>query len=579
MTTILAGGLLLGVLVFVHELGHFLVAKASGVRVLTFSLGFGPRLFGFKKGDTDYRISAIPLGGYVRMYGDDITEEVPEEERDKSFLHKPTLQKSAIAFAGPAANFILPVFLFFFLFVGVETVNGTLVGTVVEGEPAAAAGLKAGDRILEVAGEPVSAFSDVQARIESRPGQEVPVVVERDGQKVALTVVPRGSPSLNPLEKGKQLGRVGIMPHVQRPFVTVAPNSPAAAAGIQTLDLVEEIDGVKVSSREQMLSLLDERQGRAITLTVQVQPLAAEGEEEPARKTVTLEPSIDGPAPYVLESEVDRFAVTDDELTREPLATTVASTRARLAAKVEESARRFGLSSYEGTFKVVKEDTPAARLGVGEGDLAAVVDGADVHVGSEVSVRMLGAPDDVHVIGLLDDDGRARVLAFRLEPEKERGREDFKTFGAFPGGGTWTDGELLTREVGVVEAGKRALTETGKMISMTAKSLWMLVTGQVSFSSLGGPITIVDLAGQAAERGAASFVTLMAFISVNLGLVNLLPVPVLDGGHLLMFGIEAVSRQRISARTRERAVKVGFALLLCLIVVALFNDVLRLLPS
>ena len=107
----------------------------------------------------------------------------------------------------------------------------------------------------------------------------------------------------------------------------------------------------------------------------------------------------------------------------------------------------------------------------------------------------------------------------------------------------------------------------------------MLVTGQVSFSSLGGPITIVDLAGQAAERGAASFVTLMAFISVNLGLVNLLPVPVLDGGHLLMFGIEAVSRQRISARTRERAVKVGFALLLCLIVVALFNDVLRLLPS
>lgn len=579
MTTILAGGLLLGVLVFVHELGHFLVAKASGVRVLTFSLGFGPRLFGFKKGDTDYRVSAIPLGGYVRMYGDDITEDVPEEERDKSFLHKPTLQKSAIAFAGPAANFLLPIFLFFFLFVGTETVNGTLVGTVVEGEPAAAAGLRPGDRILEVAGERVSAFSDVQALIEARPGQEVPVLVERDGKQVALTVVPRATPSLNPLEKGKQLGRVGIMPHVQRPFITVAPNSAAAAAGLKTLDVVEEIDGVKVTSREQMLALLDERQGRAVTLTVEVQPLAAKPDETPARKTVTLEPSTEGPAPYVLESEVARFAVTEDELNDAALAKKLAATRARLAAKVEESARRFGISSYEGTFKTVKEDTPAARLGVGEGDLAAVVNGEDVHVGSEVSVRMLSAPDDVHVIGLLDDDGRARVLAFRLEPEKERGREDFKTFGAFPGGGTWTEGELLTRDVGVVEALKRAVSETGKMIGMTAKSLWMLATFQVSFSSLGGPITIVDLAGQAAERGAASFVTLMAFISVNLGLVNLLPVPVLDGGHLLMFGIEAVSRQRISPRTRERAVKVGFAMLMCLIVVALFNDVLRLLPT
>jgi regulator of sigma E protease len=211
------------------------------------------------------------------------------------------------------------------------------------------------------------------------------------------------------------------------------------------------------------------------------------------------------------------------------------------------------------------------------GDLAAIVDGMPVHVGSEVSVRLLGAPDDVHVIGLLGQDGRARVVVFRLEAEKERGREDFKTFGAFPGGGTYSDGETIERSVGVTEALSRAVGETFELIGMTAKSLWMLATLQVSMSSLGGPITIVDLAGQAAERGAKSFVMLMAFISVNLGLVNLLPVPVLDGGHLLMFGIEAVTRQRISAATRERAVKVGFALLMCLVVVSLFNDVLRLL--
>jgi regulator of sigma E protease len=214
MTTLLAGGLLLGVLVFVHELGHFLVAKACGVRVLVFSLGFGPRLFGFRRGDTDYRVSAIPLGGYVRMFGDDVGEEIPEEERHRSFLHKPTLQKSAIAFAGPAANFLLPVALFFALFVGQETTSGTLVGTVVPGEPAAEAGLLPGDRLVEVEGRAVTTFREVQKIVEARPGLETRLVVERDGQRVLLSLVPRGAPSLNPLEQDKELGRVGIMPHV-----------------------------------------------------------------------------------------------------------------------------------------------------------------------------------------------------------------------------------------------------------------------------------------------------------------------------------------------------------------------------
>jgi regulator of sigma E protease len=576
MTTILAGGLLLGVLVFVHELGHFLVAKACGVRVLVFSLGFGPRLFGFRRGDTDYRVSAVPLGGYVRMYGDDVGEEVPEEERHRSFLHKPTLQKSAIAFAGPAANFLLPVVLFFALFVGTETTSGTLVGTVVPGEPAAEAGLVPGDRLLEVEGRRVETFREVQKIVEARPGQKTRLLIERGGERLPLVLTPKSTPSLSPLERDKQLGRVGIMPHVQRPFLSVAPGSPAAAAGLKTLDLVTAVDATPVRSREHLLSLLDERAGAPLTLTVQVQPLAQE-EGEPEERTIPLAPAPEEGALYHVEAEVSRDGVSDDELTDPKLMALAAKTRAALADEARASARRLGVSSYEGTLHVVEDDTPAGRLGVRRGDRVVTVHGEPVQVGSEVSTRLLGRPDDVHVVGVLDEQGRGRVLAFRLEPEKERGRQDFKTFGAFPGGGTWTDGELVTRQVSVVEATTRAVDETVGMVKMTLKSLWMLVTGQVGMSSLGGPITIVDLAGQAAERGHKSFVTLMAFISVNLAIVNLLPVPVLDGGHLLMFGIEAVSRQRLSTRTRERAVKLGFALLLCLIAVALVNDVLRLL--
>lgn len=631
MTTILAGGLLLGVLVFVHELGHFLVAKACGVRVLVFSLGFGPRLFGFRRGDTDYRVSAIPLGGYVRMYGDDPSEEVPEEERNRSYLQKPSLQKSAIAFAGPAANFLLPVLLFFGLFVGQETTSGTLVGTVVPDEPAAEAGLQAGDRILEVDGKRIETFREVQELVEARPGQALEFVVERDGERVRAELTPRGTPSLNPIERDKELGRVGIMPHVQRPFVHVAPGSPAAEAGLETLDLVTAVNGVEVTSREHLLELLEPVEapapaggeeaegGDELTITVQKQPLEQREESEghvqpeeteerdgvpglPEERTVTLSRS-DLEVPYSLVEDPSLYGVTEDELAKPELAALVERTRALLAEEAAASGRRFGISSYEGTLQVVAEqepaeappeglfarlrayfaddeeapDPPAVVFGVQPGDRAAVVDAKLVHVGSEVSSRLLGRPDDVHVVGLLDQQGKARVLAFRLTPEQERGRQDFKTFGAYPGGGTWTEGELITRQVSVVEASGRAASETGSMVSMTVKSLWMLFTGQVSLSSLGGPITIVDLAGQAAERGHETFVTLMAFISVNLGIINLLPVPVLDGGHLLMFGIEGVSRQRLSARTRENAMKIGFALLLCLVVVALFNDVLRLL--
>jgi regulator of sigma E protease len=572
---LIAGIGLLGVLVFVHELGHFLLAKLCGVRVLTFSIGFGPRLGGFRRGDTDYRISAIPLGGYVRMYGDELTLEVPESEKDKAFLHKPWLQKSAIAFAGPGFNFLFPIALFFFLFLGTEQVSGTLLGTVLPNGAAHQAGMRVGDRILEVDGTSVEAFWQLKGLVDGRPGETFPVVIERDGERKTLQLTPTPTPSLHPLEKGEMKGRVGIMPHVQLPFVHVAPDSPAARAGLKTLDRVKSIDGKEVKSRAHLLELLDAA-GPEVAVSWLVQPIAKDAPKEPEVKSATLTRGEED-ARYFDVVDDERYAVTASEAGRGPLQQAYEGTRARLQAASALATRRFGLSSYEGTIHTVKEETVAARLGVAEGDLAVSVNGTPVDLSSDVVSRMLGRPDDAHVLGLLSADGRARLLVFRLENEKERGREDLKTFGAFPGGGTYTEGEVLERSVGVGEALQRAAAETWSLAEMTLKSFWMLITLQVSLKSLGGPITIVDLAGQAAEMGLYPFFRFMAFISVNLGIINLLPVPVLDGGHLTMFAIEAVGGQRLNDRTRERAVKIGFGLLLVLIVVALVNDVLRLL--
>ncbi len=233
MVTMIAGTILLGVLIFFHELGHFVVAKACGVRVLVFSLGFGPRIFGFRYGDTDYRLSLLPLGGYVRMYGDDMREEIPEEEKDNSFLHKPVLQKSAIAAAGPIANFILPIVVLFFVYWGAEQVHNTVVGTVLPGGPAATAGLQPKDRIVSIDGQPVETFTEVQKIVESNPLQELAVEIERGEQKQTLTISPRAVPDPHPLSDGTPKGRIGVMPMVAEAHVTVIDGSPSQKAGLQ----------------------------------------------------------------------------------------------------------------------------------------------------------------------------------------------------------------------------------------------------------------------------------------------------------------------------------------------------------
>src|SRR5512139_1590722 len=199
--------LLLGGLIFVHELGHFLAAKALGVKVVRFSIGFGPRLFGFRRGETEYRISLLPLGGYVKMAGDDPSEELAPEDRGRGFLEQPPWKRLVIAFAGPAANLVFPGLIYFALMIGQngEPTAGPVVGTVAPGSPAAEAGLRAGDRILSVqvpgtAPAPVRYFGDLRDLVSPHAGEPLTFRVERDGAAVEpVTIVPAADEEANPI--------------------------------------------------------------------------------------------------------------------------------------------------------------------------------------------------------------------------------------------------------------------------------------------------------------------------------------------------------------------------------------------
>ncbi|HEY4222828.1 MAG TPA: RIP metalloprotease RseP, partial [Myxococcota bacterium] len=245
-TTLVAFAVLLGVLITVHEAGHFFVAKLCGVRVLTFSIGFGPRIFGFTRGDTEYRISALPLGGYVRMFGDDAGEEVPPELQRYAFLYQPFWKKSLIAIAGPVANFALPIALFFCLLVGHETAQDAVVGAVVNGEAAAQAGMRAGDRITAVNGSPIHLFPELQEWVAPRPGTPLRISVQRGtapaAQAVDLDVTPRAAPAPTLFDRKRTVGRLGVLWAVEEPLIAVDRGGPAAHAGIKDGDKVLSVD-------------------------------------------------------------------------------------------------------------------------------------------------------------------------------------------------------------------------------------------------------------------------------------------------------------------------------------------------
>ncbi len=427
----------LGAIVFVHELGHHLVAKLFGVRVMVFSLGFGKRLWGFERGGTDYRLSVIPLGGYVRMGG-----ELPEERTGDTsdFLSKPRWQRILVYLAGPAMNVVLSVLLIAGVFMaGIEMQAmqeiPTVIGVVEEGSAGEAAGLLPGDRIVRIGGEAVDKWKEVAFVFATSPERPVEVEVTRGGTTIQTVVTPQTVPRY-------EFGDAGIYPKLLLRFSKIVPDSPAQRAGFQSGDEVRRVDGRLMSNVEEFINYV---QGRAAT------PLDIE----------------------VLRREMSFFSGPREELL---------------------------------TFQVIPEEVSGkGRIGVELGSY---------------------------------------------------------------------------RRLSIAEAIVESVKYNIEIVDKSVQLLGMLLTNEIApKSALSGPIEIAAWSGRAAQRSFKELLYTIGFLSISIGFMNLLPIPVLDGGHISILLVESLLRRDLSLGIKERITQLGFMMLMTLMAVVIFFDLSKNLPS
>jgi regulator of sigma E protease len=435
-------GLVLGVMVLIHEWGHFIVARMCGVRVDVFSIGFGPRLFGWKKGPTDYRVSALPLGGYVRMAGQDLAEvdsgDKPPTGAPDELMSKPRWQRALISFAGPAVNLIFPIFLLTGLFtmVGVPYPAYLDAPVHVTGLPANAeigpSPLKAGDTVLSINGTATPTWEQaLMALKQVAPTETVKMEVDDARNRRTVEV-----PAKQIADPSRILGYAPIRPIIDQ----VAPGTPADHAGLREGDAITAVNGNKIEYWQQFMEATQASNGQPLNLDVE-------------RKGQTV----------------------------------------RLVVTPKKGAADNGENVYQ--------------VGVARRD------------------------------------------------------------------------EIAYKHVSFAESTKIAGAETVDTIKRTVDVVGKLFSGRVSIKQLQGPVGISHMAGQAMRRGPLDVISLMVLISINLGILNLLPIPILDGGNILLLAIEGIMRRDLSLSFKERFVQVGLVFLLVIFAIVMYNDILRRLSS
>lgn len=436
MTTVLFFIIALGILIFVHEFGHFIIAKRQGVKVEAFSFGFGPRLIGIKRGETDYRISAFPLGGYVKMLGEDPSD--PEANNPRSFTNKNVWQRTKIVFAGPAMNFVLCLLLMPIVFMigrpqpAYLDQSPVVIGVRAD-SPAQQVGFRKGDRIVSINEKEVGNWETVLNKVLlATPGKEMEIAVERNG------LVEQYRPTIGQLPE-MQGGYLGIEPMLflgnEAKIDGVTPGGPADRAGMESGDKIVALNGKRVTDWLDLTQRVNENGENTAAITV---------EREGRQKTFQVTPEFN--------DDYNRWLIG------------------------------------------IRKD------------------------------RRSGVP-------------------------------------------------MVVKRYGPIQAIVKGTQENIKLFFLTLDVLKRLVTLQLSYKVLGGPIIIAKTSAAAASSGMAPFIFFLSFLSLQLAILNLLPIPVLDGGHLVFLGFEAIRRKPLSIRVREIATQVGFLILVSLMLLVTFNDI------
>lgn len=535
--------LLCSVLIFVHELGHFVWAKVFGVKVLTFSIGFGPKILRLRGRETEYCIGLLPLGGFVKMLEENRQEPVLPEDRRRTFEAQALWKRVIIVIAGPTMNLIFPVLLYFAVFAGATRFSPPTVGDVLPGHPAEGK-LKPGDRILEVNGEKVTTFAELHRMVAKNPNKELKLTVFRGTDNVEVLVIPEEKVVHKPLEIVDRVGEIGIRP--SRPAAVIGVSrldSPAYRAGLRTFDLVTEVRGRPIKTFTDLEESIRDNHGETVPVTF--------------LRPTPIQRALGGLADLaVYESGV--AALTPEVGSADLLA-------------------RTGMEPADLYVADVPEGSAEWNADLRPGDRIIEVNQVEVPAWSTFIERLFAAPDRPHVITWLRA-GQRKSGTIELR------REDWiDEYGAhrprfFVRVSNWTPvvpEPYVENPSALRYAFTSALDETYDVVRFIVVGIVRIVEGKVSISTLGGPITIYDVVGEEGEKGVSYFVWAMAVISINLGLINLLPIPVLDGGHLLFFAFEAFLRKPLPLRVREIASLAGMLVLFVLMGVAFKNDVER----
>ena len=535
--------LLCSVLIFVHELGHFMWAKIFGVKVLTFSIGFGPKIVRLRGRETEYCVGILPLGGFVKMLEENRQEPVLPEDRKRTFESLALYKRVIIIIAGPAMNIMFPVLLYFAVFVGETRFLPPTIGVVLPGHSAEGK-LQQGDRVLAINGSRITTFAELHRAVSSSPNKELTLKVFRDNEQIEVTIIPREEIVRKPLDIIDKVGEIGVGPSRPAAVVGVArPDSPAYRAGLRTFDLVTEVRGRPVKSFVDLDNALRDNHGETVPVTY--------------LRPVEVPRGLGGLADFAV------YASGVAALTPE--------------AGHGDLLMRTGLEPAGLYVAHVPEGSAEWQAELRAGDRIVEVDQVEVPAWSTLAERLMSAPERPHTLTWMRAGQRksGTVQLRREEYLDEYGQHRPRFFLRMTNWSPMVPEPYVESPSRFQYAFTSAVAETYDVVRFIVVGIVRIVEGKVSISTLGGPITVYDVVGEEGQKGVSYFVWAMALISINLGLVNLLPIPVLDGGHLLFFLFEAVLRRPLPLRVREIASLAGLLVLVALMGIAFKNDVER----
>jgi regulator of sigma E protease len=541
--------LLLGPLVFVHELGHFLFAKLFNVRVDVFSMGFGPKIFRKKWGETEYALSAVPLGGYVKLYGQDPSEPVESHLRNRALRNLDAWRRFLVFVAGPLFNFLFAIFVFALMLVVGEPHLSPVIARVIPGSQAQVAGFRSGDTVTAVDRQVITKYDEMMRIVTDSPNKELAFRIRRDnGSKVKeIRVVPQPVPGLSLYGEHVDVGEIEGMSSAGR-YTTIGvsnPRSTAGKAGLKTGDEIVTFDGTPVRSWEQLESLvstaLQKKSGAKFNLGIaphEAAYWAPETRPQPATK-----------------------ATTEIQLPARPLS-------------------ELGLYSSELFIATLMNGSPAQEAGLLAGDRLASLNGKPLPSFQDLKdlVQKAGESDGSFDLTV---ERQGKLVKKTITPTSMAAHDpagnEIKQYmmGVYPLFVQSEPDTFIERIFNpftlTVQAWSRALDLSGK----TLVSIKKLFFRQVSVGTLGGPILIGKLAGDSMSRGISHFLKVMALISISLAIFNILPVPILDGGHIFLLFVELIRGKPISMRQTEFVQQIGLSIIVLLLVVVLFNDISR----